>query len=153
MIKVGEKAPELTLVNTDLSPLRLEQFKGHNVILHFFPLAFTSVCTEQMCTARDEENDYSSLNAKVIGVSVDSPFVLQKFKEEHQLNFTLGSDFNRKTCKAYDVLFEDDFLGMSEFAKRSAFVIDKNGVVQYAEITNGKSLPDFEKIKSTLSAL
>ena len=79
MIKVGQKAPNFTLVGTDLKPVKLEDFKGKNLVLHFFPLAFTSICTTQMCTARDEENDYSKLNAEVVGASVDSPFVLQKF--------------------------------------------------------------------------
>lgn len=152
-ISKGDKAPELSLVGTDMSPIRLSSFKGKNVILHFFPLAFTSVCTQQMCTARDEENDYTQLNAAVVGVSVDSPFVLQKFHEENSLNFPLASDFNRATCEDYGVLFEDDFLGLTKFAKRAAFVIDKEGVIQYAEITDGKSLPSFENIKSTLASL
>ena len=150
MIKVGDTAPELALVGTDLQPIRLAGFEGKNLILHFFPLAFTSVCTAQMCTARDEENDYSSLNAEVVGVSVDSPFVLQKFSDENNLNFKLGSDFNRETCRAYGVLFEADFMGLSQFAKRSAFVIDGDGIIQYAEITDGKSLPDFEAIKAAI---
>jgi len=150
MIKVGDKAPEFTLVGTDLKPIKLADYSGKNLILHFFPLAFTSVCTAQMCTARDEENDYTSLNAEVVGVSVDSPFVLQKFAEENNLNFRLGSDFNRHTCRAFHVLFEDDFLGISEFAKRSAFVIDGDGIVKYAEVTDGKSLPDFAAIKEAL---
>ena len=150
-IEKGMPAPDFKLVGTDLQPITLADFKGKNLILHFFPLAFTSVCTAQMCTARDEENDYSTLNAEVVGVSVDSPFVLQKFSDENNLNFKLGSDFNRDTCRAFGVLFEDDFLGLSEFAKRSAFVIDKDGIIQYAEITDGKSLPDFEAIKSVLS--
>ena len=152
-IEVGMKAPELSLVSTNLEPLRLNNYKGKNLILHFFPLAFTSVCTNQMCTARDEENDYTQLNAEVIGVSVDSPFSLQKFHADNNLNFPLGSDFNRQTSKDYGVLFEDDFLGLTHFSKRSAFVIDGDGVIQYAEITDGKSLPDFEKIKATLSNL
>ena len=152
-IKAGMKAPELHLVALDLSPIKLNQYQGKNLILHFFPLAFTSVCTTQMCMARDEENDYSQLNAEVLGVSVDSPFVLKKFHEENNLNFPLGSDFNRATSRAYGALFEDDFMGLTHFSKRSAFVIDKDGIVRYAEITDGKSLPDFEKIKDTLKSL
>ena len=149
-LKEGAKAPELSLVSTDLTPIRLGDYKGKNLILHFFPLAFTSVCTTQMCTARDEEHDYTQLNAEVVGVSVDSPFVLQKFAAENNLNFSLGSDFNRKTCASYGVLFTDDFMGLSAFAKRSAFVIDGDGIIRYAEITDGKSLPDFEAIKAVL---
>lgn len=149
-IKVGQKAPGFKLVGTDLKPVSLKDFQGKNLILHFFPLAFTSVCTTQMCTARDEENDYAQLNAVVVGVSVDSPFVLKKFAAENQLNFPLASDFNRRVSKAYGVLFEDDFMGLSQFSKRSAFVIDGDGIIQYAEITDGKSLPDFEAIKAVL---
>ena len=152
-IKVGQKAPDFTLVGTDLSPITLKDYKGKNLILHFFPLAFTSVCTNQMCTARDEENDYAQLNAAVVGVSVDSPFVLQKFAIENKLNFKLGSDFNRNVSKDYGVLFEDNFMGLSKFSKRSAFVIDREGKVRYAEITDGKSLPNFEAIKATLEAI
>ena len=152
-IKVGQKAPDFMLVGTDLSPITLADYKGKNLILHFFPLAFTSVCTAQMCTARDEENDYASLGAEVVGASVDSPFVLQKFSAENDLNFKLASDFNRSTSEQFGVLFEDDFMGLSKFSKRSAFVIDKEGIVRYAEVTDGKSLPNFAAIKETLANL
>jgi len=152
-LRIGSKAPNFKLLGTDLSPIQLSDYKGKNVVLQFFPLAFTSVCTAQMCTSRDDQNDYSELDAKVIGVSVDSPFVLKKFAEENELNFSVASDFNRTVSKAYGVLFEDDFMGMSHFSKRSAFVIDRNGIIQYAEITAGKSLPNFSKIKETLHQL
>lgn len=152
-LKVGMKAPEFALVGTDLKPIKLDNYKGKNLILHFFPLAFTSICTTQMCTASDHENDYSKLNAEVLGVSVDSPFVLQKFSEENNLKFRLGSDFNRTVSTAYNVLFEDDFMGMTKFSKRSAFVIDKDGIIQYAEITDGKTIPNLENIKNTLEKI
>ncbi len=153
VLTIGTKAPDFKLVGTDLKPITLEDYKGKNLILHFFPLAFTSICTTQMCTANGEENDYAKLNAEVVGVSVDSPFVLQKFGEENNLKFKLGSDFNRTVSKAYHVLFEDDFAGMTHFSKRSAFVIDGDGVVQYSEVTDGKTLPSFENIKNTLTQL
>ncbi len=152
-LEVGQKAPEFTLVRTDLQPINLSDYKGKNLILHFFPLAFTSVCTEQLCTANGQENDYASLNAEVIGVSVDSPFVLDKFSKENSLNFPLGSDFNRKVSTDYGVLFEGDFAGMTGFSMRSAFVIDGEGIVRYAETTDGKTLPSFENIKNTLEAI
>ncbi|WP_298477804.1 redoxin domain-containing protein [uncultured Maribacter sp.] len=152
-LKVGDKAPDFSLVGIDLREIKLRDFKGKNVILHFFPLAFTSVCTQQLCTANGEENDYASLNASVIGVSVDSPFVLEKFGGENNLNFPLGSDFNRKVSKDYGVLFDGDFVGMTHFSMRSAFVIDKKGIIRYAEVTDGKTLPSFENIKSTLTGL
>ena len=147
---VGQKAPDFKLVGTNLDPITLSDYKGKNIILHFFPLAFTSVCTEQLCTANGNENDYASLNAEVVGVSVDSPFVLDKFSKENNLNFPLGSDFNREVSKAYHVLFEGDFAGMTGFSMRSAFVIDGKGIVRYAETTDGKSLPSFENIKKAL---
>lgn len=153
MPTVGQKAPDFTLVGTDLKPIQLADYKGKNVVLLFFPLAYTSVCTTEMCMARDDQSQYAELNAEVIGVSVDSPFVLQKFGEENELNFPLASDFNKNVAEAYDTLFEGDFLGMSRFAKRSAFVIDAEGILQYAEITDGKSLPDFEKIRTVLSTI
>ncbi len=149
----GEKAPEFKLVGTDLEPIQLQDYKGKNLILHFFPLAFTSVCTTQLCTANANENDYNALNAEVVGVSVDSPFVLDKFAKENDLRFKLGSDFNREVSKAYGVLFEDDFAGMTHFSMRSAFVIDKEGTIQYAEVTDGKRLPSFENIRKTLDEI
>ncbi len=152
-LTIGHKAPEFKLVGTDLQPITLEKYKGKNLILHFFPLAFTSVCTEQLCMANGTENNYTSLNAEVLGVSVDSPFVLDKFSKENNLDFPLGSDFNKKVSKDYGVLFEGDFAGMSGFSMRSAFVIDGNGVVQYAETTDGKTLPNFENITKTLEGI
>ena len=145
ILKKGQKAPDFKLVGTDLQPITLADYKGKNLIVHFFPLAFTSVCTAQLCTANAEENDYTSLNAEVVGASVDSPFVLEKFAKENDLKFKLGSDFNREVSKAFGVLFVDDFVGMTHFSMRSAFVIDKEGTIQYAEVTDGKTLPSFEK--------
>lgn len=150
---VGQKAPDFTLVGTDLQAISLSDYKGKNLILHFFPLAFTSVCTEQLCMANEVENDYASLHAEVVGVSVDSPFVLDKFSKENGLNFPLGSDFNRDVSAAYGVLFEGDFAGMTGFSMRSAFVIDGEGVVRYAETTDGKTLPNFDNIKNVLQQL
>ncbi|TMM58616.1 peroxiredoxin [Maribacter algarum] len=152
-LTVGQKAPDFKLVGTDLEPIQLSDYKGKNLILHFFPLAFTSVCTEQLCTANGDNNDYTSLNAEVVGVSVDSPFVLDKFAKENSLDFHLGSDFNRQVSKDYGVLFDGDFAGMTGFSMRSAFVIDGEGVVRYAETTDGKSLPSFENITNTLNSL
>ncbi len=152
-LEIGQNAPDFSLVGTDLKAITLNDYNGKNLILHFFPLAFTSVCTTQLCTANGEENDYTSLDATVLGVSVDSPFVLNKFAKENNLAFPLGSDFNRTVSKSYGVLFEDDFVGMTHFSKRSAFVIDKSGIIRYAEITDGKTLPSFENIKNTLTEI
>jgi len=152
-MNVGEKAPEFKLLTSEMKSITNADYKGKNVVLLFFPLAYTSVCTQEMCAATDDLDDYKNLNAEVIGISVDSPFVLQKFGEENKIAITLASDFNRTVSKAYDTLFEDDFMGMTGFSKRSAYVIDKEGVLQYSETTDGKSLPNFEKIKETLKSL
>lgn len=153
MPTVGQKAPNFTLVGTNLKPIQLVDYKGKKLVLLFFPLAYSSVCTTEMCMARDDQSQYSKLDAEVIGISVDSPFVLQKFAADNDLNFPLASDFNREVAQAYDTLFEGVFMGMSGFAKRSAFVIDGQGILQYAEITDGGSLPDFEKIRTVLSTI
>ena len=152
-MNIGEKAPDFKLVTTAMKSITNKDFKDKNVVLLFFPLAFTSVCTQEMCVASDDMNAYKDLDAEIIGVSVDSPFVLQKFGEENKIGFTLASDFDRSASKAFDTLFEDDFLGLTGFSKRSAYVIDKEGMLRYAETTDGKSLPDFDKIKETLKAL
>jgi len=152
-MKIGEKAPDFKLVTTTMKSITNKDFKDKNVVLLFFPLAFTSVCTQEMCVASDDMNAYKDLDAEIIGISVDSPFVLQKFGEENKIGFTLASDFDRSASKAFDTLFEDDFLGLTGFSKRSAYVIDKEGIIRYAETTDGKSLPDFEKIKESLKAL
>lgn len=151
---LGKKAPDFTLVGIDLQPIKFSDYKGMNLILHFFPLAFSSTCTAQMCTANTVENDYSGLNAKVVGVSVDSPFVLKKFGQENDLKFKLGSDYNRNVSKDYKVLYEADFMGMTHFSKRAVFVIDNQGIIRYAEVvTDGTSLPSFENINKTLESL
>lgn len=152
-MNVGEKAPEFKLVTTAMKSITNKDFKDKNVVLLFFPLAFTSVCTQEMCVASDDMNAYTDLDAEIIGISVDSPFVLQKFGEENKIGFTLASDFDRSASKAFDTLFEDDFLGLTGFSKRSAYVIDKEGILRYSETTDGKSLPDFDKIKETLKTL
>jgi len=152
-LQIGTQAPDFKLVGTDLQPIKKEDYKGKNLVLLFIPLAFTSVCTQEMCTARDDRNNYTNLNAEVLGISVDSPFVLKKWSEDNNLNFKLGSDFGRKMSKDYDTLFTDDFAGLSEFSKRSAFIVDSKGVLQYIEMVESGKIPDFEKIKSKLTVI
>ena len=152
-LQIGTQAPDFKLVGTDLQPINKEDYKGKNLVLLFIPMAFTSVCTQEMCTARDDRNNYNDLNAEVLGISVDSPFVLKKWSEDYSLNFKLGSDFNRKMSQDYDTLFTDDFAGLSEFSKRSAFIIDAEGVLQYIEMVESNKIPDFDKIKSKLTVI
>ncbi|MFN0254808.1 redoxin domain-containing protein [Pedobacter ureilyticus] len=150
-LQVGAQAPDFKLKNTELKEVSLSDFKGKKVVLHFFPLAFTGVCTAQLCTMRDNFGYYDGLNAQVLGISVDSPFTLAKFKEEQAYQFPLLSDFNKETAAAYGALYED-FLGLKGIAKRSAFVIDEEGKVIYAEVLeDAGNLPDFAAINKVVA--
>lgn len=154
-VTVGATAPAFQLPDCDTKEMvSLEQYRGQNVVLLFFPMAFTGVCTTELCAMRDDIATYNGLDAQVLGVSVDSPFTLEKFKAEQQLNFPLLSDFNKDASAAYDAMYEEFVFGMKGVSKRSAFVIDKEGIVRYAEVLdNAGELPNFEAIKSALSAL
>lgn len=153
-IQPGQKAPAFTLVSSDKKEVSLKDFEGKNVVLLFFPMAFSSVCTEELCAMRDDIANYEKLNAEVLAASVDSPFVLAKFKEDQHLNFTLLSDFNKEACRAYGAFHEEFVFGLKGVAQRSAFVIDKEGVVRYAEITESPGIiPDFIAVKKALEEL
>jgi len=150
-LQVGDKAPDFKLKSTELKEVSLSDFAGKKVVLHFFPLAFTGVCTTQLCTMRDSFGFYEGLNAQVLGVSVDSPFTLAKFKEDQSYQFPLLSDFNKEAAAAYGALYED-FLGLKGIAKRSAFVIDEEGKVIYAEVLeDAGNLPDFAAINKVVA--
>jgi peroxiredoxin len=128
--------------------------KGHNVVLLFFPLAFTSTCTTELCSVRDNIGFYNNVNAKVLGISVDSLHTLAKYKAEQQLNFTLLSDFNKEVSVAYGSLYEMFGYNMKGVSKRSAFVIDKQGIIRYAEVLeNASEIPDFNSIDKILTQL
>ncbi|MBM3921875.1 MAG: redoxin domain-containing protein [Sphingomonadales bacterium] len=150
----GQAAPDFTLFDSDKNPVQLSSLQGHNVLLLFFPQSFTGVCTKELCSVRDNIALYNKANAKVFGISVDSVFTLGKFKEEQQLNFPLLSDFNKKISEAYDTIYHDWILDMKGVSKRSAFVIDRKGIVQYAEVLESAGdIPDFEKINAKLNEL
>ncbi|MCE2974339.1 MAG: redoxin domain-containing protein [Bacteroidota bacterium] len=154
-IQVGQKAPDFTLFDSDKNKVSLSAMTGSPVVILFFPLAFTGVCTKELCSVRDNIATYNQTNAKVIGISVDSLFTLAKFKEDQQLNFTLLSDFNGTAASSYGVLY-DVFpaFEMEKVSKRAAFVVDAEGVVRYAEVcaTPG-DLPNFAAIQETLAGL
>lgn len=153
-IKKGDSAPDFKLFNTDKKEVSLSEMKGNPVVIHFFPMAFTGVCTEQLCTMRDDLNSYTDMGAKVVGISVDSPFTLAKFKEEQNYNFDLLSDFNKEVAPEYGAYYDEFVMGLKGIAKRAAFVIDKDGKVAYAEVLeNAGELPDFDKIKDALKSL
>ena len=154
-IAIGQAAPDFSLFDSEKNKVTLSELKGKNVVLLFFPLAFTGVCTKELCSVRDNIATYNDTNAQVLGISVDSLFVLDKFKQEQNLNFPLLSDFNKEAAKAFDVLYElFPAFEMQGVSKRAAFVVDKEGVIKYAEIcaTPG-DLPDFAAIQSTLQSI
>lgn len=152
--QIGDKAPEFTLYNSEKNKVALADYKGKNVLLVFFPQSFTSVCTAELCSLRDHLAEYNNANAQVFGISVDSIFTLAKFKELQQLNFPLLSDFNKEVSTAYGTIYEDWILDMKGVSKRSAFVIDKDGIIRYAEVLeNAGDQPDFGAIQQTLAAL
>ncbi|MBI1222541.1 MAG: redoxin domain-containing protein [Bacteroidetes bacterium] len=151
---IGDHAPDFSLYDTDKTERSLSDFRGQNVVVLFFPLAFTSTCTAELCGVRDDIAFYQNLNVPVLAISVDTVFSLARFKEDQNLNMILLSDFNQETCKAYGSMYETFILGMTGVAKRSAFVIDKNGVVRYAEVLeNAGEIPNLDAVKQTLNQL
>ena len=151
---VGQTAPDFTLYDTEKKQVSLHDLKGSNVLILFFPLAFTSTCTAELCSVRDNIGFYNNSQAQVLGISVDSVYTLAKYKAEQGLNFTLLSDFNKEVSKAYGSLYETFGLGMKGVSKRSAFVIDKQGIIRYSEVLEKASeVPDFNAIKQTLEKL
>jgi glutaredoxin-dependent peroxiredoxin len=152
--QINNKAPEFKLFNTLKKEISLSEQKGKNVVLLFFPLAFTSTCTAELCNIRDNYAMYNDLNAVVFGISGDSLFSLGKFKEEQKLNFDLLSDFNKDVSTAYGSIYELFGFGMKGVTKRAAFVIDKEGVIRYKEVLeNASEEPNYEGIMSTLKTL
>lgn len=153
-IATEQTAPAFSLYSSEKNKVSLSDFAGKNVLLLFFPQAFTGVCTKELCSVRDDIARYGNANAEVLGISVDSVFTLARFKEEQGYNFTLLSDFNKEVSRSYGALYEDWILDMKGVSKRSAFIIDKEGVVKYAEVLeNPGDLPNFDAIHQTLNQL
>ncbi|GBC72066.1 Putative peroxiredoxin [Candidatus Calditenuaceae archaeon HR02] len=151
-VKVGDRAPDFSLPDQDRNIRKLSDYRGKKVVLAFFPGAFTSVCTKEMCTFRDSLSQFSKLNAEVIGISVNDPFTLKAFAEHNKLGFTLLSDYSREVSKRYSGVHED-FLGMKGYsvAKRSVFIVDRDGVVRYAWISEDPAKePDYREVEEAL---
>jgi glutaredoxin-dependent peroxiredoxin len=156
-ISVGAKAPDFTLKSKQASGLvdvkLSNNFGKKNTVLLFFPAAFTSVCTQEMCDITAGLNSFASLNAEVIAISVDTPFAQEAWAQKEKIALTLVSDLNKEVIRKYDVVFPM-LAGVGDTAARAAFVIDKQGVVRYSEQTpTPKDLPNFEKVKQALASL
>ena len=161
-LAAGTKAPDFTLPTKTPDgpkPIKLsDNFGKKNTLLLFFPMAFTGTCTTEMCSVSTDLSAYGSLNAAVYGISGDNPFAQEAWAQKEKITIPLLSDYDHKVAKAYDVAY-DSFLpqmslGMSGVAKRAAFIIDKNGVIQYAESNDdARALPNFDKIKTRLAQL
>lgn len=154
ILNLGDIAPGFKLVSDEKNYVSLSEFEGKKVLLLFFPMAFTGVCTKELCSMRDDIARYSNTNATIIAISVDSYFTLAKFKELNQLNFTLLSDFNKEVSRAYGCLYEEFGLNLKGVSKRSAFVIDREGLIRYEEILeNAGELPNFEAIHKIIESI
>ena len=153
-IQPGQQALAFSLYDSDRNKVNLSDYKGKNVVLLFFPLAFTSVCTAELCSVRDNLGTYNELNAQVLGISVDSLHTLKRFKQDQQLNFRLLSDFNKEVSTAYGCIYDTFSFDMKGVSKRAAFVIDGEGVIAYAEVLeNAGNQPNFEDIKKALQTV
>jgi peroxiredoxin len=156
-ISVGSKAPDFALKSKQTSGMvdvkLSSNFGKKNTVILFFPLAFTGICTKEMCDITAGLSAYSGLNADVIGISVDSPFAQEAWAQKEKIGITLASDLNKTTTKAYDVVFPM-LAGVGDTSARAAFVVDKSGVIQYSEQTpTPKDLPNFDAVKAALTKL
>ena len=153
-IRIGDKAPEFSLYSSEKQLVHLSDFRGRNVVLLFFPLAFTGTCTKELCATRDEMDVYNGLDTEVLGISIDTLQSLARYKQDYQFNFTLLSDFNKETVRAYDVMYEEFGHNMRGVGKRAVFVIDGEGIVRHMEVLeNAGNLPDFDQVKNALRKL
>lgn len=151
-LAIGQKAPDFKLFSSELKEISLADYAGKKVVLHFFPMAFTGVCTTQLCTMRDTFGYYTDLGAEVLAISVDSPFTLAKFKEENNYQFPLLSDFNKEVSQAYGAYYDEFVFQLKGVAKRAAFVLDKDHKIVYAEVLESAGdLPDFEAIREAIN--
>ena len=151
-VEVGSKAPEFTLVNEDRENVTLsEELKKGNVILAFFPGAFSGTCTKELCTIRDSMARFKSLKATVLGISTDTFFALKAWADQQRFGFPLLSDYNKEVINAYGVV-NPDMIGLKNIAKRSVFVIDKSGVVRHREVLDdARNEPDYGKLSEALA--
>jgi peroxiredoxin len=149
-VAVGSNAPDFTLTNQDREPVTLSKLRGKPVVLAFFPAAFSSVCTKELCTFKDSMAQLGQAKAQVFGISVDTFFTLKAFQDQQHLPFPLLSDFNKTAIRDYGV-FNEDMIGLKGIAKRATFVIDKDGIVRHAEVLeDARNEPDYAAVFKTL---
>ena len=154
-IEVGKKAPGFKLYDTDRKERSLSEFAGKNVVLTFYPGAFTGVCTKEMCSFRDSLSKFNNVNAQVVGISVDPPFSNKAFADQNKLNFPILSDFNRQVVKTYDA-YHDNFAGLNGYtaAKRAVFVLDGQGVVKYRWVSDNPGVePNYDEVFKAVESL
>jgi peroxiredoxin len=152
-VDVGSKAPDFTLTNEERQPVKLSEQRGKPVVLAFFPAAFSSVCTKELCTFRDSLARLNQARAQVYGISVDTFFTLKAYHDQQGYNFPLLSDFNKEAIREYGV-FNEDMIGLKGIAKRAVFVIDKDGIVRHREVLeDARNEPDYEKVFKALDGL
>lgn len=155
VLNIGDPAPDFTLRNMEMKPVNMKDYYGKTLVLAFFPGAYTDACRKELCTIRDEIAKLESLDAEILGISVNDPFTLKSFHEENLLNFPLASDYNRKAVEAYNVAHHD-FAGLTGYtvAKRSVFIIDKQGKIRYIWITENPGIqPPYDELKKELQKL
>jgi peroxiredoxin len=153
-VTVGQQAPEVVLVSGERKAVKLSELRGKPTVLAFFPAAFTGTCTKEMCRFRDDLSRFNTMNAQVVGISADTPFVLLEFAKQHQLTFPLLSDFNHQAMKAFGV-YDSSFLGLLDgISKRSVFVLDKNGKVAYVWLSDAPGQePPYDEVQAAVQKL
>jgi peroxiredoxin len=153
-LHIGDHAPAFSLYDSEKQLISLSDYEGKNLLILFFPLAFTGVCTKELCGMRDDIANYQHLGTEVVAISIDTPHTLKKFRDDNAFNFPLLSDFNKTTSTAYECIYEEFVLGMKGVSKRSAFVVDKQGIIKYAEVLEtAGDVPNFDAIKEALTSL
>ncbi len=153
-LRIGDKAPDFSLYSSEKELVHLHDYKGKNVVLLFFPLAFSSTCTKELGATRDDIADYRELDTEVLAISIDTPHSLARFKEENKFNFKMLSDFNKDVIRAYDVIYEEYGNGMKGVSKRAVYVLDGEGIIRHIEVMeNDSHIPDLDAVKISLRNL
>lgn len=153
-LQIGDIAPDFSLYSSEKKLVHLHELRGQTVVLLFFPLAFTSTCTKELCSARDDISVYEELGTQILAISTDSPQTLARYKQDNNFNFTLLSDYNKDVIRTYDVIYEEFTLGMRGVAKRAVFIIDPEGIIRYIEVLEvAGHMPDLAGLQNALRKL